>query len=97
MDVFPIDYTTLESDIVSLTGSRVDDQSWLIALFETGGLLIDDDDHDVRRPIGEELRIPSRNVSAWEDELSSPEEARCKRMKLSNHGPFSLVWFWFLP
>ena len=80
--VFPIDYTTLEDNIESLTGFRAEDRSWLIALFETGGLLIDDDDHDVQRPIADDLNSPPA-LSCREDDSSLLAEKRRKRTRSS--------------
>jgi hypothetical protein len=53
-----VPHTRLRRTILSLTGSRVSDKTWLCALFETGGIVINDADHDDHSSIAEELDSP---------------------------------------
>ncbi|WP_010582784.1 cyclic nucleotide-binding protein [Schlesneria paludicola] len=49
---------SVDSYIQGLMGSKPSEGAWLLALFETGARLIDDDDHDVRIPVGQNLESP---------------------------------------
>jgi hypothetical protein len=51
-------FKTLPANIETLISSRFDNETWLCALFETGGQLIYDAVHDDRIPIGEGLESP---------------------------------------
>ena len=61
-EVAPIDFVTLEDDIKSLNGFQLGTNTFLIALFETGGLFVDDVDHEIQNPMADDLESPTAAV-----------------------------------
>ncbi len=57
-EFWPIAHTTFDAEICCLMGTQIDRHGWLVALFETGGRLILDEDVDVCFPVAEDLESP---------------------------------------